>query len=236
MKVFITGGSHIGALYRAYKADEGKSVPPDIQVLIRPLGGGLTVAKRFFDVKPRRIVITSPKFRKHFTQIPLQNFRCDTIGLCTTLYSRPIWSNGDWAKFGPLADLAGRQMVSEALIRRLVHDDTRHLIDFLLAARGLGIRPFVIDCPRPFRHNPEVRIAGEKTIRHLDENYRRIMAGKLEALDIPVVANPPDTCDADGFTLPRFRHTVDGDRTHANVEYGHKMLDRIYAFLASSNG
>jgi len=230
MRVLITGGSHVGALRRAQKA--GAAPPPaGMSLHIRPLGSGITVARSFFALRDGRIEITNERFRENLPGIPLAGLDCDRVGFCTALYSRPIWLGRDWARFAPPGVDDGRTVISHALLRRLVLDDLRYVLAFLDALRSLGLRPFVVDGPRPFRHNPEVERAGERAVQIIDRTYRRIAARSLDELGVPVVAGPPDTYDEAGFTRPEFRRPSATDRTHANEAYGARMLGRIHAFL-----
>jgi hypothetical protein len=232
MKVLITGGSHTAALFRALQnRQDGGS----IQILIRPLGGGMTVARDFFRSEPGHIVITSQRFSRRLPEIPPDDFPCDTVGYCSALYSRPIWLWREWARHSPADTDTGRKFVSSAMVRRMILDDIKYVLQFLDSLATLGLRPFVVDCPRPFRHNPEVARAGEAVIQTLDRSYREIVGAELANRDIPVVAAPASTYDADGFSLPEFAHPLPRDRTHANVEYGALMLAELEKFLAERN-
>ncbi len=233
MRVLITGGSHIGALYRALKAGT-VDVPAPLEISIRPLGGGVTVAGEFFQATPSAIVVTEERFQKHIRRIPPTDFECEKVGFCTALYSRPVWMGRDWARYAPHGVLNGRKTVSRGMLTRLVLDDLRHVLKFLDAARTLGIEPFVVDCPRPFEHNPEVSRAGRKVILAIDAHYRAVATQELQRRAIPIVAAPARTYDSEGFSLPEFAHDKEGDKTHANAAFGALMMQQVVNFLSAA--
>lgn len=233
MNVLITGGSHTGALNLGHKRilSEKKL---DTKFSIVPLGGGITLAGRFFEVRDNQIDIIDPRYRRNLAQIPPANFSCDAIGFCTVLYSRPIWYYKDWSKYAVSQVPGDRIPVSRAMLSRLIHDDAKNVIEFLDALKILGLNPFVIEGPRPFRHNREIVTVGKSEVIIIDNSYRELVSQILHEKNIPIVHLPKYTYDEDGFMLESYRSERSDDKTHANGEFGRLMLEEIVDFVQRS--
>jgi len=232
MNVLITGGSHVRALSAGFDAVKKNSgIPENVNCRILPLGSGLSVAGEFFSHQGDHIEITKASFRKNISRLPPDDFPCDAIGLSTALYSRPIWGiQDDWGKFGIPPWHLGKAPISSALLRRVIEEDHRHILDLLSCLSNLGVKVFVIEGPRPFRHNPEVRKVGVETVAHIDKRYREITVEKLDSMQIPIIGLPAHTYDSQGFMLDTYRHEKANDGTHGNTVFGTLMFKKVIAF------
>ena len=231
MKILITGGSHVVALNQGFKhlAQSGE-IPESLEIRVRHLGGGLSVAGEFFRPRADHIEITNEKFRKKFKRIPPRDVSYDMIALSTALYSRPLWNKTDWAVYGIPGLSDDKIPISNSLLKRAIHDDHRHIIAFLSHLRSLGIAVCVVEGPRPFLHNIEVRRAGADLVKQIDSLYRSLTLEALQREGIPVIPVPNAVFDEDGFMLDRYRHRNPKDKTHGNVEFGILMMRQVIQF------
>jgi hypothetical protein len=232
VKVLITGGSHVVALNQGYKnLVQSEEIPPSIEIRIRPLGGGLSIAGEFFRAHRDHLEITHQKFRAKFKRIPPADASYDVVILSTTLYSRPVWNKSDWAIYGVPGMSKGRLFASNSMLDRAIENDNRHLIAFLKHLRGFGVTPCVIEGPRPFRHNIEVLRTGSGLVKHIDARYRALTLEKLASERIPVVLVPDVAYDSDGFMLEKYRHKNPTDKTHGNMDFGRMMMLEVIRHL-----
>ena len=200
MKILITGGSHVVALNQGLKGlQQSGEIPESLELRVRPLGGGLSVSRKFFRVNDDHIEITDQKFRRKFKQIPPRGVNYDVIAVSTALYSRPLWNKSDWAVYGTPDFSADRIPVSTSLLRRSILDDNKYIISFSEQLRDFGMSVLIVESPRPFRHNPEVKRTGTDLVKYLDNQYRLLTHGHLKESKIPVISVPQTAVDDDGF-------------------------------------
>lgn len=232
MKILITGGSHVVALNRGLShLTETGEIPASLEFRVRHLGGGLSAAREFFRPRNDHVEITNAKFRKKFQRIPPSGASYDMIALSTALYSRPVWNKTDWGIYGIPGFSEDKIPISSSVLRRAIYDDNRHIIAFLSHLRSLGIAVCVVEGPRPFRHNIEVRRAGTDLVKRIDSLYRSLTLESLQREEIPVIPVPNTVFDEDGFMLERYRHGNPKDKTHGNVEFGILMMQQVVRFM-----
>lgn len=228
MKILITGGSHVVALNQGFKQlTESGEVPKELEFVVRPLGGGLSVSRNFFRSRGDHVEITDPKFRAKFRRIPPPGSNYDAIVLSTALYSRPIWNKSDWAVYGVAGVSNDRIMISNHMLRRVIHDDNKFIIEFLRQLRAFGMQVCVVEGPRPFRHNVEVQRAGIDLVEYIDSQYRSLTLETLSREEIPAILVPDFVFDENGFMLPKYRHKNASDKTHGNVDFGAVMMRQV---------
>ncbi len=228
MKILITGGSHVVALNQGFnRLKQSGEVPSSLEFRVRPLGGGLSVARKFFRPCDDHVEITHQKFRAKFRRIPPAGVTYDVVALSTALYSRPVWNKTDWAVYGIPGFAKDRILISNSMLRRAILDDNKYIIAFLGHLRTFGIKVCVVEGPRPFRHNIEVRRTGTNLVNHIDSLYRSLTHEILLREGIPVVSVPDTAFDEDGFMLEKYRHKNPKDKTHGNVDFGLLMMHQI---------
>lgn len=228
MKILITGGSHVVALNQGFKQlTRSGEIPEALDIDIRPLGGGLSVSRKFFCARADHVEITNPKFRTKFQQIPPRGANYDAIVLGTALYSRPVWNKSDWSIYGISGYSKDRIVISDSMLNRTIHDDNKYIIEFLSQLRDLGIQVCVVEGPRPFRHNIEVKRTGIDLVERIDARYRSLTLETLSREAIPVIEVPDSAIDDRGFMLEKFRHKNPRDKTHGNEDFGVVMMRQI---------
>ena len=235
MNILITGGSHAVALNQGFKQlKQAGEVPASLAFRVRPLGGGLSFSRDFFCLRDDHVEITHPKFQAKFRRIPPPDVTYDVVALSTALYSRPVWNKTDWSVYG-IPDFAeDRIPISNSLLKRAIYDDNKYIIAFLGHLRNLGIKVCIIEGPRPFRHNIEVRRTGSDLVKHIDTLYRSLTLEILKREEISVVSVPDTSFDEDGFMLESYRHRNSKDKTHGNAEFGLLMMQRVVQFVQQS--
>lgn len=228
MKILITGGSHVVALNQGFKQlKQSGEIPSSLEFRLRPLGGGLSVARNFFRPCDDHVEITHQKFRAKFQRIPPPGVIYDVIALSTALYSRPVWNKTDWEVYGIPGFTKDRILISNSTLRRAIYDDTKYIIAFLVHLRTIGINVCIVEGPRPFRHNIEVKRTGIDLVKHIDALYRSLTLETLNREGIPVVSVPDSMFDEDGFMLEKYRHKNPKDKTHGNAEFGLLMMRQV---------
>jgi hypothetical protein len=125
----------------------------------------------------------------------------------------------------------GRILASDSMLRRVIVDDTKYLISFLKHLRALGIAVCVVEGPRPFRHNIEVKRAGVEIVKYIDALHRALTLELLAREDLPVIHIPDFVFDEDGFMLEEYRHDNPKDKTHGNAEFGRLMMLKIVRYM-----
>lgn len=232
MRILVTGGSHVVALNQGFKQlrDAGK-VPASLEFILRPLGGGLSVARDFYSPRDDHVEITNPKYWAKFRQIPPPGETYGMVAVSTALYSRPVWNKSDWGVYGIPGFAKDRIPISEGLLRRAIYDDNKHIIGFLAHLRTLGMKVCIVEGPRPFRHNIEVKRNGPDLVKHIDALYRSLTLEVLSREQIPVVLVPDTAFDTDGFMLEKYRHKNPDDKTHGSSEFGLLMMERVLQFV-----
>lgn len=235
MKLLITGGSHVASLRDGWQLlREAGAAPSDVEVDFVPLGGRLAGSGRFFERRGDGIVVTNERFRLRIARFSRQDTPYDAIGLSTPFHSRGVWLATEWSTHALHPAPEGRQTVSRALLRRAVRDHNGQLVEFLALLREIGFDAFAIEGPKPFRHNPEIALAGHATVRAIDAEYHRTTLENLRERGIAAVCVPAQTCDADGCTLDAYRHERPNDTHHANAAHGALLMREVLAYAAGA--
>ena len=228
MKILITGDSHVGPLQRGIDLlrREKAACLDAAEVVVRPLGGGHLLPMPFFKMKGGRIEITQPEYRTRMERYPPPDVAdADFHGISAPLHTARVFRHEQWRDYA-LAGEAEGIPVSDALLARLVDDDQRQVMAFFKALVALGLRPFAIEGPRPFRHHPAVAVLGAPKVLRIDRFYRERMRAWLAAEGIAQVDIPPELMDADGFMLETMSKDA-SDAHHGNERFGARMVARI---------
>lgn len=231
MKILVTGDSHTGPLQRGLDLLKRESAAKLAahQIVIRPLGGGHLLPYPFFKARADHIEITQPDYRSRLERLPVPDVPgVDWYGVCAPLHTARVMRHEQWRNYAPEGVGGDGIPVSKALLARLVDDDQRHVMALLKAMIALGMRPFAIEGPRPFRHHPAIAVVGAERVTHIDRFYRARMLAWLDAEGIPVVRIPADLVDEEGFMLDDMRKDI-SDAHHGNERMGARMIEEIVA-------
>lgn len=235
MKILVTGDSHTGPLQRGIELlkREKAACLASAELVVRPLGGGHLLPTPFFKTKAGRIEITQPEFRTRMERYPPPDVAdVDFHAISAPLHTARVFRHEQWRDHALAGEGAGIP-VSDALLRRLVDDDQRYVMAFLQALVELGLRPFAIEGPRPFRHHPTVAVVGAEKVMRIDRFYRERMRGWLDAQGIPHVDVPADLVDADGFMRDEMAKDV-SDAHHGNERFGARMVEAMVAQMSAA--
>ncbi|HJV68285.1 hypothetical protein [Ideonella sp.] len=237
MKVVIIGDSHTAQLHRGIQALQAEDAPAlhGQEWIVRPLGGGHLLPFPFFRARADHIAITQPEYRKNIHRLPLKSHPdARWHGVSGALHTARVFRHADWARHAlPGMDGPGIP-VSGSLLGRLVDDDQRHVMALLIAMQSLGMNPFVIEGPRPFRHHPAIPTVGAHRVIAIDSFFRERMKGWLAAKRIPVAELPQDVFDEDGFMRDELRNRLD-DPHHGNAAFGRRMILEAARVIATAD-
>jgi hypothetical protein len=235
MKILVTGDSHTGPLQRGLtllQRDEPKRLAGH-EVLIRPLGGGHLVPFPFFKARGDHLHITQPEYQVRLKRLPLPDVPdVDWYGVSAPLHTARVFRHEDWRDHVLEGEGGDGIPVSNALLGRLVDDDQRQVMAFMKALAALGLKPFAIEGPRPFRHHPAVAVVGAARVARIDRFYRERMMAWLVSEGFPVVRIPAALVDADGFMIEAMRKGPD-DAHHGNEKFGVHMIEAMLAALGA---
>ncbi|MGM9486046.1 hypothetical protein [Ideonella sp. YS5] len=236
MKVVIIGDSHTAQLHRGILALQAEDAPAlrEHEWIVRPLGGGHLLPFPFFKAHGDHIAITQPEYRKSIHRLPLKPHPdARWHGFSGALHTARVFRHPDWARYSvPGTDIPGIPL-SSSLLGRLVDDDQRHVMALLLAMQSLGMNPFVIEGPRPFRHHPAIQTVGAQRVIAIDGFFRERMKRWLSAQRIPVAEVPSDLFEEDGFMRDDLRNGLD-DPHHGNAAFGRRMILQALDVIAAS--
>ena len=226
MKVVIIGDSHTAQLHRGLEAlrSEDAQALRGHEWIVRPLGGGHLLPFPFFKAHPDHIAITQPEYRKNIHRLPLRPHPdAKWHGVSGALHTARVFRHADWAAHVLPGTPGPGIPVSASLLGRLVDDDQRHVKALLTHMQALGLNPFVIEGPRPFRHHPAIQAIGMQKVAAIDSFFRQRMKRWLSAQGIPVAEVPSELFDEDGFMCDDLRNSPE-DPHHGNTAFGRRMI------------
>jgi len=236
MKILVTGDSHTGPLQRGLALLQ-RDAPAKLarhEIVIRPLGGGHLLPFPFFKAREDHLHITQPDYQERLKRLPLPDVPgVDWYGISAPLHTARVFRHEQWRDYALEGEDGDGIPVSDALLARLVDDDQRQVMAFMKALAGLGLRPFAIEGPRPFRHHPAVPVVGAARVARIDAFYRQRMLAWLGAEGFPVVRIPAALVDAEGFMVEAMRKGPD-DAHHGNEKFGARMIEAMLAALAKA--
>jgi len=236
VKIVVTGDSHTAQLQQGLLQLQAEDAPAlrGQEWVIRPLGGGHLLPFPFFKAQADHIVITQPEYRKSIHRLPLKPHPdARWHGFCGALHTARVFRHADWARHA-LPGMEGPGIpVTASLLGRLVDDDQRHVKELLVQMQALGMNPFVIEGPKPFRHHPAIPVVGARRVIAIDSFFRERMKRWLAGQGIPMVELPPEVVDADGFMRDELRRSLE-DAHHGNAEFGRLMVIQAAKLLVSA--
>lgn len=234
MKVLITGDSHTGPLKSGQNLLISKGEwPQRIDLTIRPLGNAKFFPTPFFVDKGDYAEIRNLTYRKQLERLPLLEIaNSDTIyGLSGPLHTSRVLRNSAWSNFVPSQFALNEAPVSNALLHQTILDDCQYLlklIDIIVRARK---KLFVIEPPRPFKHNKSLKVIRPEVFSYVDGYYRDFIKQELKLRNIPIISVSPDCYDESGFMLECYRSPKEHDMHHGNAQFGELMMKKILDFL-----
>lgn len=93
--------------------------------------------------------------------------------------------------------------------------------------REAGVDLAIIEPPRPLRRLVSWNKTSPDLIIYIDNAFRGHVREELAALDVPVIAVPPETVDEDGFTAAQFEPEALNDPHHGGLAFGDVMIKQI---------
>lgn len=225
MNIIITGDSHTATLKLGLDAlvNQGEILSHDIRV--KPLGPGGIFSKPFFIDKGDHAQIANGRFRQRLKRLPLPNKKDHSVyyGLSGPFLPFKIWRDKDWLHYTPLATEENKFPVSNSLLRRVVLDDRKYILQLLEVLKRIGVKVFVMEAPMPMRNPLRSDLIDSELITYLDSFYRKTIKEWLDQRGIPVVEVPSDCYDSDGFMYDTYNR---GDGHHANDAFGALMIKK----------
>jgi len=237
MKIFVTGDSHTAALKTGADLliSQG-DVPQDCQIDVQQLGGGISMTTPFFIDRGDFAEMTHEKHLRRIKRLPFADEQqyYDWYGICGPLHATRIWRNKDyWQNYTPFTPEGGQAPVSASLLRHVVVQEQHYTMQLLELLKRVGVKVFVIEAPKPYKHHPILELVNQDIIAYVDEFYRKVMREWLASKDVPVIDVPGACYDADGFMHEAYRHDNPADGYHANKQFGAVMISEIIGFAKS---
>lgn len=151
------------------------------------------------------------------------------------MHSTRVWRDIDWSRHAPSRLADQESPVSSSLLNEIFWNDQKYILRFIDSFISLGLKIFVIEGPRPFKHHSVFKRSGyrEEVILYIDSEYRKFVFNELERRGVSVV-RVPDFCFCEnGFMLEEFKSYKKGDGHHANEVYGEIIFNEIVRFVTS---
>jgi len=235
MKIVVTGDSHISALKSGIDLlqAEGDSLV-DYVFDFKPLGLGGHLIKPFFADRGDYAEMTDPIIKKRVQRLPLLEdgeFQ-PYYAISGAMHSIRLWRDVNfWTKYTPFCQQEGLIPVSVGLLRHAVLNDQLYICKLIEIMQRSGVKLFVIEAPKPFKHHRIHNDVDSEVIVYVDRFYRQVFKDWLAAKGVPVVEVPASCYDSEGFMLNEFRSDNLGDANHANKDFGAIMAKEIIKFL-----
>ena len=168
--------------------------------------------------------ILDETYRAHLARLPPDDPAPDVVGL-----SMPLWTGrvirglvrSEMLPYG--VDGPGRP-ISRALLRKLVHDDQRYILELAALLHDQGLPVFAIEPPGIFHDNRFLLQIGAGTVLALWRDIRALMLEAVTGIGLEVLELPASMVDEDGFMRSTYRHEDPSDRHHANAAFGAEMI------------
>ncbi|PPD40155.1 MAG: hypothetical protein CTY16_18160 [Methylobacter sp.] len=239
MKILITGDSHTSALkLGADRLISQGGLPYGYQVDLKPIGTGGTFTAQFFLDKGDFVEMKNQRNPNLVKRLPVatEEGNYDYYGITGMLHTHRVWRyNNYWTKFTPFCTASDLAPVSTSLLRHIVLNDQQYPLQMIDVLKRAGVKVFVIETPKPYKHHPILEQVDKEVITYIDTFYKSVIKEWLASNGIPVVNIPANCYDADSFMLEAFRNENPKDSHHANLAFGEVMIKEILAFLKSQN-
>jgi len=168
MNIFITGDSHAAALKHGMDMLINQNAwPSNHQVYIKPFGPGGGLKKPFFTDSGCCAEITNARYAKRIKRLPLAiDEGCyEYYGISGSLFGVTLWRLPQhWSNHAPLISQGGKAPLSISLLRHVILQNERYVIELIKLLTREGVKVFVIEGPKPFRHHPAINKLGADLI------------------------------------------------------------------------
>lgn len=240
MKTMITGDSHSGALKKGLDILIAQEIWPTAQEMkITRIDGANNLLVPYFVDRGDRAELIYQKYVKSLP-VTAEEGHYDYYGLCAPLHASNLWRKQNyWPGFTPFADKAdgdqGLIPVSTALLKQAVFQEQAYTIQLLELLQRVGVKLFVVEAPRPFRHHKILSKVSPETVMYIDTFYKNLIKEWLTSKDIAIIEVPNECYDEEGFMLDQFRGRSETDMLHGNEEFGVLMIHEVLKFLQSKS-
>lgn len=238
--IHVTGDSHLAAMAQGARTLDAAATG---ELAFYPLGRGGVVPQRFFDVDEAEGVVRIVAEEWHPLSFPVPDAsgdvrRGDLYCVCLPCNTSRFLRDYDWVTYVPwqLKESSSEAPISDAVLERMIGGDVDQALAFVEALKTVGLDVCVADSPRYFKHANYLRRTRLDVCVFLSEAYRSYVAKRLDAMEIPVIAQRPETIGADGETLADYRREQRAgkiDQQHANAEFGAMMVEDLLAYAAN---
>jgi hypothetical protein len=237
MNTVIFGDSHAAALKvgsDVFKCNEGW--PQDQRITVTRLGSADTMIRPYFIDQGEYAEITHQEQALCIKRLPFAETEAsyDYYGFCGPLNAGRLWRKvNNWLNFSPFAGQANLAPVSTGLLKQVILEEQRYNRQLIELLKRVGVKVFVIEAPKPYKHHPVLSEVNPDVIVYIDHFYKTVMKDWLVSQDIPIISIPRQCYDSDGFMLDKFK--VEQDGIHANKKFGVIMIKEILKFLQAQN-
>lgn len=237
MKIFITGDSHTRALKTGVEllVNQGE-MPDDYQIDVQMSIGGDAMIKPYFVDKGDYVELIHAKHINSIKKLPFSDEQggYDYHGICGLLHATRLWRvPNHWPNCTPFTPQGGQTPISTSLLRHAVLQEQMYNMQLIEFFKRIGIKVFVIEAPKPYKHNRTMARVNPEILSYVDNFYKKIMMEWLASKEIPVIKVPGECYDVDGFMYEKFRHDNPLDGLHANNHFGALMIKEVIAFMES---
>lgn len=236
MTLIVFGDSHANALALAYaKLDEATRGRLERHYGVARIGCVMPAYRTmgtFFSVSDDGIQLSGTHLRARFSTLTegeevIRRNDPRTFGISLGLHCTRLARDAAWQSFGILRG-AGRQFVSDAVLRAIVLDENQHVLALADALAAADVTCFFIGSPfvkRGFIERFATNMSSEGFVL-FQKRYNAIMVEAIQDRGIPVFL-PPQQAAEDGILKPEFDVDDPSDQHHANAAYGRLVWAQI---------
>ncbi|MDD5271360.1 MAG: hypothetical protein PHU14_01450 [Methylovulum sp.] len=237
MKAIIIGDSHTAALKLGADILKGQEDwPSEYQVEVERLGGANSMVNPYFIDRGDYAEIINEKQAKNIQRLPFveEGSQCAYYGFSGPLHASRLWRRQmNWPNFTPFAPKGNQAPISTGLLKHVVFQEQIYTMQLVELLKRVGIKLFVIEAPKPYRHHRILEKVSPDIISYIDRFYKNAMKDWLESKGVPIISIPSHCYDADGFMYDTFRNEALDDGLHASKEFGALMINEVIKFLKS---
>ncbi len=198
----------------------------------RPVGPNWISLKNFFVVDGGAVKTLPPDARENVFPEPGLSGGEEAWYVVSFPYNtNRILRDFDWQKFAPWDVCAGETALSDAVLERIIGNESRGAVDFVMAFQQVGMKVAVLEAPRHFEAVLTEKSGRAPVLKAVSERYRAVLDRQFEAAGIPVLHQPAETIAESGSSLPEWKSRNEGDLYHANSDYGALMLEKMLTEL-----
>ena len=151
-------------------------------------------------------------------------------------HSARIYRHSFWRTAEP-AEICqqDKRPISSEILDAIILNDFSKIAQFLKEAKRLDLKLFVVSCP-PARKDAGCVLDGTRleVVGYIDKRMKVLFGEFLKQENIDFITYPTESLTDDGFLNQKYYfHREEGplDTHHANVHYGHLLLEKIMNYL-----